>query len=44
MIEDAIGGVDANPGDSGRAVEEMKRAGAASAAADEVAEAKAQGR
>lgn len=43
VIEDAIGGVDANPGDSGRAVEEMKDAGAAFAAADEVAEAKAQG-
>ena len=43
VIEDAIGGVDASPGDS-EPVEEMKDAGAAFAAADEVAEAKAQRR
>jgi nicotinamidase/pyrazinamidase len=44
VIEDAIGGVDVNPGDSERAIEEMKGAGVAFAAADDVAEAKAQGR
>ncbi|MGH3029356.1 MAG: hypothetical protein ACRDNE_01040 [Gaiellaceae bacterium] len=44
VIEDAVGGVDVNRGDSKGAVEEMKDAGAAFAAAGDVAEAKAQGR
>ena len=44
MIEDAIGGVDVNPGDSERAIQEMREAGAALASSDDIAEAKAQAR
>jgi nicotinamidase/pyrazinamidase len=41
VIEDAVRGVDANPGDSKRALEEMREAGAAFARSEEIAEAKA---
>ena len=37
VLEDAVGGVEAQPGDSARAVEEMKEAGASFAASNEVA-------
>lgn len=36
VVEDAVGGVEAQPGDSARAVEEMKEAGASFAASNEV--------
>jgi nicotinamidase/pyrazinamidase len=44
VIKDAIGGVEVNPGDSERAIEAMREAGAAFAPSEGVAEAKARER
>jgi len=41
VVEDAVRGIDANPGDSERAFEAIKEAGAAAARSSDIAEAKA---